>query len=154
MSPVKKVRLPMRCLRSCLALLLVCASAGCYRASIETGAPPSSQVIDNCCAASFLAGLISPTHRQAATACEQGVARFEAGRSFSNLVWSVMTVGVYTPTSYRITCAAARSEADSLPAPSLDSLRSRIKRGGAGRAPRAPKQRAPAPSPIPGLQAP
>src|SRR5258706_16114732 len=115
----------MRGLRICVVLLLVCVSAGCYLASIETGAPPSSQVVENCCAAGFLVGLINPTHRQGKTVCEQGVSRLDAGRSLSNWVWALVTVGVYTPTSYRITCAAARAPAaDSLPVPSRDSLRS------------------------------
>ena len=82
---------------------------GCYHATVETGAAPSEQVVERCCAAAFLGGLVAPKPVKAEAACSHGVARVETSRSFSNVVFTVLTVGLYSPMSMRITCAAADS---------------------------------------------
>jgi len=82
---------------------------GCYHATVETGAAPSEQVVEHCCAAAFLGGLVAPKPVKTEAACAHGVARVETSRSFSNVVFTVLTVGLYSPMSVRITCAAADS---------------------------------------------
>ena len=88
---------------------------GCYHATVETGAAPSEQVVERCCEAAFLGGLIAPKPVRASGACAHGIARVETSRSFSNVVFTVLTVGLYSPMSLRITCAAS---ADSAASPS------------------------------------
>jgi Bor protein len=89
------------------AALPVLALMGCYHATIETGAAPSEQVIERCCEAGFLGGLVPPRAVRSEAACPNGVARVETARSFSNVVFTVLTAGLYSPMSVRITCAAA-----------------------------------------------
>ena len=84
-------------------------AGGCYHATVETGAAPSEQVVERCCAAAFLGGLVPPKPVKAEAACPHGVARVETSRSFSNVVFTVLTAGLYSPMSMRITCAAADS---------------------------------------------
>lgn len=92
--------------RSSAALLLF-AVMGCYHATVETGAAPSEQVIERCCEAGFLGGLVPPKAVRSEAACPDGVARVETSRSFSNVVFTVLTAGLYSPMSVRITCASA-----------------------------------------------
>jgi Bor protein len=89
------------------AVLLLFAVMGCYHATVETGAAPSEQVVERCCEAGFLGGLIPPKAVQSEAACPNGVARVETSRSFSNVVFTVLTAGLYSPMSVRITCASA-----------------------------------------------
>jgi hypothetical protein len=92
--------------RSSAALLLL-AVMGCYHATVETGAAASEQVVERCCEAGFLGGLIPPKTVRSEAACPSGVARVETSRSFSNVVFTVLTAGLYSPMSVRITCATA-----------------------------------------------
>jgi hypothetical protein len=88
-------------------VLLLLVVMGCYHATVETGAAPSEQVIERCCEAGFLGGLVPPKAVQSEAACPDGVARVETSRSFSNVVFTVLTAGLYSPMSVRITCASA-----------------------------------------------
>jgi hypothetical protein len=90
---------------------LVLAIMGCYHTTVETGAAPSEQVIERCCEAGFLGGLVAPKAVQSEAACPNGVARVETSRSFSNVVFTVLTAGLYSPMSVRITCASAQAVA-------------------------------------------
>ena len=96
--------------RSSVFLLLFLV-LGCYHATVETGAAPSEQVVERCCEAGFLGGLIPPKAVQSEAACPDGVARVETSRSFSNVVFTVLTAGLYSPMSVRITCATAPAAA-------------------------------------------
>lgn len=88
-------------------LVLLALTPACYHATVETGAAPSDQVVERCCQAAYLGGLVPPKPVQSAAACPEGVARVETSRSFSNLVFTVLTAGLYSPVSMRITCASA-----------------------------------------------
>ena len=101
--------------RSSLVLIAL-ALVGCYHATVETGAAPSEQVIERCCEAGFLGGLVPPKAVRSEAACPNGVARVETSRSFSNVVFTVLTAGLYSPMSVRITCAAVPAMA-AAPAP-------------------------------------
>ena len=89
------------------AISLLLASA-CYHATVETGAAPSGQVVVRCCEAAFLGGLVPPRTVRSEAACPAGVAKVETSRSFSNLVFTVLTAGLYSPMSMRITCASTQ----------------------------------------------
>ena len=97
-----------------MLVLTALAMMGCYHATVETGAAPSEQVIERCCEAGFLGGLVPPKAVRSEAACPDGVARVETSRSFSNVVFTVLTAGLYSPMSVRITCASAPAVAAAL----------------------------------------
>jgi hypothetical protein len=74
-------------------------------------------VIEKCCAAAFFGGLVHPKPVSSASGCPVGVARIETSRSFSNLVWTLLTVGIYSPMSLRITCAGSSAIRPTAPPP-------------------------------------
>lgn len=86
--------------------VLAVTGAGCYHATIETGLPPSSQTVENDWAPSWIAGLVPPKTVETAERCPDGVAKVETRLSFMNQVVSIITLGIYTPMSIRVTCAA------------------------------------------------
>jgi Bor protein len=90
-----------------MLVLTALAMMGCYHATVETGAASSERVIERCCEAGFLGGLVPPKAVRSEAACPDGVARVETSRSFSNVVFTVLTAGLYSPMSVRITCASA-----------------------------------------------
>jgi len=99
-----------------LALLLV--GAGCYHATIETGATPSPMVVRNGFASSWIYGLVPPSTVSTASKCPDGVARVETQLSFVNGLVGVLTLGIYTPMEIMVTCAASRSASAALSAQS------------------------------------
>lgn len=113
--PPAVVGMPVRRRLGAPVVLLLLALIGCARVTVDTGAAPSDQVLERCCAAAFLGGLVPPKAVHTDVACPQGVARIETSRSFSNLIFTVLTVGLYSPMSLRITCAAAATGASAVP---------------------------------------
>jgi Bor protein len=91
----------------CAATLIV--TAGCYHATVETGATPSSTVIDKAFASSWIYGLIPPSIVSTASQCPNGVAKVETQHSFVNQLVGFITLGIYTPMQITVTCAAAGS---------------------------------------------
>lgn len=79
--------------------------AGCYHATITTGATPSSVTIDNKWASSWVYGLVPPSTVETARQCPRGVARVETRLSFLNQLVGLLTLGIYTPMDIRVTCA-------------------------------------------------
>lgn len=67
-----------------LCSLVVCA--GCHHARIETGATPSTVVIDESWPASWVCGLVPPKILETAGKCPSGVARVETRLGFLNQV--------------------------------------------------------------------
>jgi len=106
----KRVRYPVRhALAACMVVLL---SSGCYHARIETGLQPSGQTVERSFAHSWLAGLVPPSTVETMGRCPDGVARVDTQLSFVNQLVSVLTGGIYTPMSIRVSCAAAREDAE------------------------------------------
>ena len=79
--------------------------AGCYHATITTGATPSSVAIDHKWASSWIYGLVPPATVETARQCPAGVARVETRLSFLNQLVGFLTLGIYTPMDIRVTCA-------------------------------------------------
>jgi Bor protein len=92
-----------------LLVLGVFSLAGCYHATIETGATPSAQVIKRPFASGWIYGLVPPSTVKAASECPNGVARVETQLSFVNELVSWLTLGIYTPMEITVTCATAAS---------------------------------------------
>ena len=88
-------------------VVLATAALGCYHATIETGRPASSQVVDVPWAHSFIVGLVPPATVDVASECENGVARVETQQSFLNGLVAVLTWSIYTPMQITVTCAAS-----------------------------------------------
>jgi hypothetical protein len=82
------------------------ATAGCYHATVETGATPSSLVIDKAWASSWIYGLVPPSTVSTANKCPNGVAKVETQHSFVNQLVGFLTAGIYTPMQITVTCAA------------------------------------------------
>lgn len=89
-----------------LGLGLVLSLAGCYHATIETGRPAGSQVVENQWAHSFIAGLIPPSVVNVASQCPAGVARVETQHSILNMLAQFVTFNLYSPMTITVTCAA------------------------------------------------
>jgi hypothetical protein len=85
--------------------------AGCYHATVETGATPSTVVLDKSFASSWIYGLVPPDVVSTAEKCPDGVAKVETQHTFVNQLVGILTLGIYTPMQIRVTCAAQGSAA-------------------------------------------
>lgn len=81
-------------------------ATGCYHSTVETGLTPSLEVIDESFASCWIYGLVPPSTIVAQLKCKNGVAKVETERSFVNSLVGIITFGIYTPTSIKVTCAA------------------------------------------------
>jgi hypothetical protein len=92
--------------------------AGCYHATVETGAAPSTVVIDKSFASAWIYGLVPPNTVSTAEKCPDGVAKVETQHTFVNQLVGILTLGIYTPMQIRVTCAT-RASATAEPASAL-----------------------------------
>ena len=80
--------------------------SGCFHAQVMvTDAEPSTKVIDDKWADSWIAGLVPPDIVDATEECEKGVSKVETRLSFLNQVVGALTFGIYTPMHIKVTCA-------------------------------------------------
>jgi hypothetical protein len=79
--------------------------AGCYHATIETGAKPSNVTVENKWASGWIYGLVPPKTVETAAKCTTGVSRVETQHSFLNELVGFLTLGIYTPMEILVTCA-------------------------------------------------
>jgi hypothetical protein len=98
-------------------LLLAAALVGCYHATIETGAKPSTVTIEQHWASGWIFGLVPPKTVETAAKCTTGVARIETQLSFVNMLVSFFTLNIYTPMDIRVTCAEGAPGGTSLIVP-------------------------------------
>ncbi len=91
---------------------VVLVSTGCFHATIETGARPSTQVIEQPWAASWIFGLVPPKTVETASQCPNGVARVETQMTFLNGVVRILTFNIFTPMTITVTCASGGSSGD------------------------------------------
>lgn len=92
-----------RCLLTVIGLV-VCA--GCYHATVETGAAPSTEVIEKKFASSWIYGLVPPSTVSTTDRCPNGPSKVETQHSFVNQLVGFLTLGIYTPIEIKVTCAA------------------------------------------------
>jgi hypothetical protein len=97
--------IPIRAL--CVASLFTLGA--CYHATVETGATPSTVVIDKPFASAWIYGLVPPSTVSTAERCPDGVAKIETQHTFVNQLVGFLTLGIYTPMQIRVTCAARGS---------------------------------------------
>ena len=91
---------------------VVFVGVGCYHATIETGATPSNQVVEEPWAASWIFGLVPPETVETASQCPNGVARVETVHSFLNGLVAALTFSIFTPMTIKVTCAARSDDAE------------------------------------------
>jgi hypothetical protein len=128
--PVHAMRRAFYHIATCLCLIAASLYvSACFHATIETGAAPASQVIEEHWAHGFLAGLIAPDVMASARQCPNGVSVVETEHSFLNILATVVTASLYTPMSIKVTCASGP-----VVAPPADSTRSQNggRQGGQG----------------------
>ena len=89
------------------AIGLIAMLGGCYHATVTTGAAPSTEVIEKGFASGWVYGLVPPSTIETASKCTNGVAQVETQLSFVNQRVGLLTLGIYTPMSIKVTCAAA-----------------------------------------------
>jgi hypothetical protein len=80
---------------------------GCFHQVVRTGATPGAVVIERPWTATYFFGLVPATAISTAAQCPNGVAIVETQQTFVNGLVGVLTLGIYTPQSVTITCAAA-----------------------------------------------
>jgi hypothetical protein len=78
----------------------------CYHATVETGATPSTVVIDKSFASSWIYGLVPPETVSTSSKCPNGPAKVETQHTFLNQLVGFITLGIYTPMQIKVTCAA------------------------------------------------
>ena len=79
----------------------------CYHAVIETGLPASATVIEKGFASGWIYGLVPPSPVKAMSQCPNGVSKVETQLSFVNQLVNIITFGIYTPMSIKVTCASS-----------------------------------------------
>ena len=89
-----------------LAATALLGLAACYHATIDTGLPPSPQVIDQPWASGWVYGLVPPKTVETMAKCSSGVSKVETLHSFLNSLVGGLTFGIYTPITIKVTCAA------------------------------------------------
>lgn len=95
----------MTTLRCILTVSVLSGCAGCYHATVETGATPSTQVIEKKFASSWIYGLVPPSTVSTTERCPNGPAKVETQLSFVNQLVGLITLGIYTPMEIKVTCA-------------------------------------------------
>lgn len=88
-----------------LAIAAVVTSAGCYHATIETGATPSTVTVEKHWASGWVYGLVPPNTVETQQKCTKGVSKVETQHSFPNMLVGILTWGIYTPMDVQVTCA-------------------------------------------------
>jgi hypothetical protein len=85
--------------------LLAFVVTGCYRITVNTGAPEAPQRIDRPWQMSFAAGLIPPPEIETPGECPQGVAQVITQRSFLNSLATIVTSNIISPMHATVVCA-------------------------------------------------
>src|SRR5690606_24645778 len=108
-NPTVQLRRRRKTMRSAGALPLLLSlllTAGCYHQVVHTGATAGPRIIEHPWTATYLFGLIPAAEISTVAQCPNGVAVIETQQTFLNGLVGVVTLGIYTPQTVRITCAA------------------------------------------------
>jgi hypothetical protein len=92
--------------RSLGLLAILAVSAGCWRITVTSNAAPSPTVVEKPWQHSFIAGLVPPAEINVKDQCPNGVAKVETVHSPANLLATILTQGIYSPITAKVTCAA------------------------------------------------
>jgi hypothetical protein len=89
-----------------LSMLALLSIASCGHLRYRSSLPPSGRVYEQR-HNFFLAGLIGDATIHLPSVCPQGVHTLDVYHGLGNLFLSALTLGIYTPTTTRVHCAAA-----------------------------------------------
>jgi hypothetical protein len=92
-------------IRKALLCAVLISSVGCYRITVETGAPAAETKIDLPWQKSWVLGIVPPDTINAKATCPNGVSKVMVEHSFLNLVVNVLTWNIFTPIHPVVTCA-------------------------------------------------
>ena len=92
-------------IRKALLCAVLISSVGCYRITVETGAPAAETKIDLPWQKSWVLGIVPPDTINAKAACPRGVSKVMVEHSFLNMVVSALTWNIFTPIHPVVTCA-------------------------------------------------
>ena len=95
----------MKTIRAVALSAAVVPLVACYHATIETGLTPSTEVLEQSFASSWIYGLVPPKTVSTTSRCPDGVAKVETQHTFVNQLVGFLTLGIYTPMHIRVTCA-------------------------------------------------
>ncbi len=92
---------------------------GCYRITVNTGAPPTATTVDKPFVNYFVYGLVPPSDPiNVGAQCPQGVSQVITEQSFVNGLVGLLTWSLYTPQHVHVTCAGGPVRTSSVdPAP-------------------------------------
>jgi len=90
-----------------VAASLMLAMPACYHATIETGLPASTEVVEQAWASGWIYGLVPPKPVATMAKCGSGVSKVETQLSFANQLVGILTLGIYTPMAIKVTCASS-----------------------------------------------
>jgi hypothetical protein len=99
-------------------LVAVTLLAACFHQVVQTGRKPGPVVVQQEWVKTWIFGLIAADPIDVRRQCPSGVATVETQQSFPNTLVGMVTIGIFTPQTVKITCAAAGSS----PSPSPDAL--------------------------------
>jgi hypothetical protein len=85
--------------------------AACFHATIVTGRPESTTIVEKEWASSFIFGLVPPDIMDVSKDCPDGVAKVETQHSFLNALVALITIQIYTPMDLKVTCAGSGGHA-------------------------------------------
>jgi hypothetical protein len=97
------------------AVAALLTSTACYHAVVETGRPAGTTVVQKPWVNTFIWGLVAAQPIDVSTQCTGGIAKVETLLSVPNALATIVTLGLYTPRTATITCAAGRSGALTVP---------------------------------------
>src|SRR5687767_5988245 len=93
-----------------LTALFATTASGCYHQIVETGRTPGPTVVTRT-ANTWAWGLVAAEEIDVRTLCPNGVAIVETQQSLINGVLGALTLGIYTPQTVTVTCAAGGGDA-------------------------------------------
>jgi hypothetical protein len=98
-------------LRTALLPCLALTVAACYHQVVRTELPPSPTVIERKWVPTWIFGLVAAKPIDFRQQCPSGAAVVETQQTFLNGLVGLVTIGIYTPQSVRVTCASGAGSA-------------------------------------------
>lgn len=92
-------------IRKALLCAVLLAGLGCYRITVETGAPAAETKIDLPWQKSWVFGLVPPDTINARATCPNGVSKVMVEHTFLNGLVAGLTWNIFTPIRPVVTCA-------------------------------------------------
>jgi hypothetical protein len=97
-----------------LAAVFLVASA-CYHQVVRTGKAPGTTVIEKSWTPTWIFGLVPATPIDVTQQCRSGVAIVETQQTVPNILVGIVTLGIYTPVSVKVTCASGSASLPGAP---------------------------------------